>query len=56
MSDKKLTSLALDYLVPKLIFLAKFSMELATLSTYTASFGDDNIFPAHRRATAIGQC
>lgn len=26
LSDKKLTSLALDYLVPKFIFIAKFSM------------------------------
>ena len=56
MTDKKLTTLALNYLVPKLIFIAKFGIQLATLSTYTASFSDDNIFPADRRATAIGQC
>ena len=48
--------LALNYLVPKLTFIAKFGMSTANLFTYQASFSDDTIFPASQRATAIGYC
>lgn len=48
--------LALNYLVPKLAFIAKFGIHVAFLCTYQASFSDDTIFPAHKRATSIGIC
>lgn len=47
---------ALDFFVPKLIFFSKFGVALAFLFTYQASYQDDNIFPASKRASAIGQC
>ena len=47
---------SLDYLVPKVTFIAKFGAGLAFVSTYQASFSRDDIFPADRRATAIGYC
>ena len=47
---------AVDYLVPKLTFVSKFGLQLAFLSTYTASFSNDKIFPPERRTSAIGQC
>uniref|UniRef100_A0A7S3FYC1 Uncharacterized protein n=1 Tax=Strombidium rassoulzadegani TaxID=1082188 RepID=A0A7S3FYC1_9SPIT len=47
---------ALDYLVPKLIFFSKFGITFAFISTYQASFSNDNIFPPEKRATSIGHC
>ena len=47
---------ALDFLVPKVTFIAKFGINLAFVSTYQASFSRDDVFPADRRATAIGTC
>lgn len=47
---------ALDFIVPKLIFFSKFGVALAFLFTYQASYQDDAVFPAARRASAIGQC
>lgn len=44
----------LDMIVPKLIFFAKFGVTLAFLFTYQASYQDDNIFPAVKRASALG--
>jgi len=46
----------LDYLVPKLTFMSKFGVLLATFCSYTASFTDETIFPAEKRASAIGTC
>ena len=47
---------AMDILVPQFIFLSKLGINMAYLSTYTASFSDETLFPASLRATAIGQC
>ena len=47
---------ALDSIIPKLTFISKFGIQLAFLSTYTASFSNDRIFPAEKRTSAIGQC
>jgi len=46
----------LDFVVPKFIFFSKFGVALAFLFTYQASYQDDSVFPAARRASAIGQC
>ena len=46
----------MNFLVPKLIFFSKFGVALAFLFTYQASYQDDTVFPASRRASAIGQC
>ena len=48
--------MALNYLVPKLAFIAKLGIHIAFLCTYQASFSDDTIFPAEKRATSIGYC
>lgn len=53
---KKAVERALYYLVPKVTFIAKLGVGLASVSTYQASFSRDDIFPADRRATAIGYC
>ena len=55
-NGKHQKELALNYLVPKLAFVAKFGIHVAFLCTYQASFSDDTIFPAHKRATSIGYC
>jgi hypothetical protein len=47
---------AMDILVPQFIFLSKLGINMAYMSTYTASFSDETLFPANLRATAIGQC
>lgn len=47
---------AVDHLVPKMTFIAKFGVHLAFLCTYTASFSNDKIFPVSIRTSAIGQC
>ena len=47
---------AIDHLVPQIMFIAKFGVNLAFLCTYTASFSNDKIFPASIRTSAIGQC
>jgi hypothetical protein len=48
--------LALNYMIPKLAFIAKLGIHIAFLCTYQASFSDDTIFPADKRATSIGMC
>ena len=55
-SVKQESDLAMSYLVPKLAFVAKFGIHVAFLCTYQASFSDETIFPAHKRATSIGFC
>ena len=47
---------AVDHLVPQLMFIAKFGVNLAFLCTYTASFSNEKLFPASVRPSAIGQC
>lgn len=42
--------------MPQCIFLCKFGVAMAFLSSYYASFCDDRIFSSDRRATAIGIC
>ena len=42
--------------MPILTMLTKFGIGAAMLTTYSASFGDENIFPSKKRATAIGIC
>jgi hypothetical protein len=42
--------------MPILTMLTKFGSGAAMLTTYSASFGDENIFPSKKRATAIGIC
>jgi len=48
--------MALNILVPQLTFFSKFGIQLAFCSTYQASFSDESLFPAEKRATSIGQC
>jgi hypothetical protein len=43
-------------LMPILTMLTKFGSGAAMLTTYTASFGDESVFPSKKRATAIGIC
>ena len=43
-------------LMPILTMLTKFGSGAAMLTTYSASFGDEHIFPSKKRATAIGIC
>lgn len=45
-----------NLLVPKVTFVAKFGIALAYLSTYQASFSDEEMFPIEKRSTAIGTC
>jgi len=47
---------AINYLVPKVTFLAKFGISLAFLCTYQASFSDETTFPTAVRSSAIGTC
>ena len=47
---------ALNFLVPKFTFISKFGVNLAFVSTYSASFVRDDIFQPGVRATAVGQC
>ena len=42
--------------MPQCIFLCKYGIAMAFLSSYYASFTDSRIFPNERRATAIGIC
>jgi len=42
--------------MPQLIFFTKFGIAIAFLSSYFACFIDPNVFPNHRRTTAIGIC
>ena len=42
--------------MPILTMLTKFGIGAAMLTTYSASFGDEHIFPSKKRATAIGIC
>ena len=42
--------------MPAAIFLSKFGIAIAFLTSYFASFNDNRIFPIERRATAIGIC
>jgi hypothetical protein len=42
--------------MPQCIFLCKFGVAIAFLSSYYASFTDNRIFPNEKRATAIGIC
>jgi hypothetical protein len=46
--------MAVDFLVPKLIFISKFGISFAYLTTYQVSFNDQKMFPSDVRATAIG--
>ena len=48
--------LSLDNLMPILTMTTKFGSGAALLTTYSASFGDEQIFPSKKRATAIGIC
>ena len=43
-------------LMPFAIFVAKFGVAMGFLTSYFASFIDDRIFPAEKRATSIGIC
>ena len=42
--------------MPAFTMITKFGMGVAMLSCYSACYSDDNIFPADKRATAIGIC
>lgn len=46
----------LGYLVPAIVFLTKTGVAITFQNTYQASFGDNLIFPFHKRNTAIGIC
>ena len=48
--------MALNSVVPKLMFVTKLGILLAVLCNYQANLSDDDIFPAAKRATCIGQC
>jgi len=48
--------MALNCMVPRFIFVAKLGIIFAVLCNYQASLGDDDIFPADKRATCIGHC
>ena len=43
-------------LMPCFTMITKFGMGVAMLCCYSACYSDDNIFPADKRATAIGIC
>jgi len=43
-------------LMPAFMMITKFGTGVAMLSCYSACYSDDNIFPADKRATAIGIC
>jgi hypothetical protein len=45
-----------DVIMPFLTMLTKFGSGASTLTTYSASFGDDKIFPFRHRAQAISIC
>jgi hypothetical protein len=42
--------------MPYLIFISKFGVSIAYLTSYFASFTDNRIFPIEKRATAVGIC
>ena len=42
--------------MPQCIFVTKFGIAIAFLSSYFACFTDPRIFPLEKRATAIGIC
>jgi hypothetical protein len=42
--------------MPILTMLTKFGSGAAMLITYSASFGDEQLFPSKKRTTAIGIC
>ena len=42
--------------MPHLTMITNFGLGAACVSCYTASYTDDTIFPANKRATAIGIC
>lgn len=50
------TYLTAQNLMPILTMVTKFGIGAAMLTTYSASYGDEHIFPSKKRATAIGIC
>ena len=47
---------AIDTIVPRCAFVAKFGVHLATVALYQASFSEETVFPFAKRASAIGFC
>jgi len=47
---------AVGFLIPKVIFIAKFGCAISFLGVYQVSFSDMTLFPSSKRATAIGTC
>lgn len=47
---------AVGFIIPKVIFIAKFGCAISFLGVYQVSFSDMTLFPSSKRPTAIGTC